>query len=135
MKKVLALMVIITAISTALLFSAWQMAEAKDNLKPGEKLRTGQVLNSPNYQYMLIMQDDGNLVIYQMRGIWNTRTQNTGAERLDFQSDGNLVIYKGNNQPVWDAGTVRQGRLAHGKFELKMQNDGNLVIYLDKQPI
>lgn len=53
----------------------------------------------------LIMQQDGNLVLYgpNYTVLWATGTQATGS-RLVMQNDGNLVIYNGWT-PVWASGT------------------------------
>lgn len=63
----------------------------------------------------LVMQNDGNLVIYDVYGrpTWASRTDNKGAKphRLVMQDDGNLVIYDGNNRPTWASNTARHHRL------------------------
>ena len=55
---------------------------------------TGQVL----------MQSDGNLVVYdaQGSGLWASGTVGNPNARLLVQNDGNLVMYGANGQPVWD---------------------------------
>ncbi len=59
----------------------------------------------------LVMQSDGNLVIYRgSTPLWNSRTGHGTAEWCEnqcmaaFQGDGNLVLYK-NSQPYWSTGT------------------------------
>jgi hypothetical protein len=59
--------------------------------------------------FSLIMQSDGNLVLYQDGpAVWSTGTwgQNCGAGRCVavFQGDGNLVVYNGST-PLWSSGT------------------------------
>jgi hypothetical protein len=63
-------------------------------LKTGQELKAGQSLYSPSGQYELIMQTDGNLVVYDNgSAIWNTVTQGTGSSNyLIMQTDGNLVV-------------------------------------------
>ncbi|WP_430791584.1 NlpC/P60 family protein, partial [Actinoplanes sp. G11-F43] len=42
----------------------------------------------------LVMQSDGNLVMYSDAGVlFTTNTQNRGGDRLIMQDDGNLVMY------------------------------------------
>nr|XP_012558468.1 mannose-specific lectin-like [Hydra vulgaris] len=59
----------------------------------------------------VVMQNDGNLVIYDVynRATWATGTNEQGSipHRLVMQTDGNLVIYDGDNRPTWATGTNR----------------------------
>lgn len=49
----------------------------------------------------LVMQSDGNLVLYAgMTPVWYTSTSFPGS-RLVVQDHGNLVVYSPNNGPVW----------------------------------
>lgn len=69
-----------------------------DTLVAGESLVAGdspspRSLTSDNEQYFVIMQDDGNLVMYPLPGgsaIWATNTGGLGAHRADMQDDGTL---------------------------------------------
>lgn len=94
---------------------------------------------SPNRAYILIMQGDGNLVLYKAVGqnpvpapgavmnvvpLWASNTTGQGAEYFAVQNDGNLVIYTANNKPVWSSGTQGDWLSA-----LHLQTDGNLVLY------
>jgi len=97
---------------------------AKDILGSGQILYKGETLKSPNGQYKLILQNDGNLVLYDGgRAIWSTKTQGKRIKKLVMQNDGNLVLY-GPNGPLWATNTSGN----RGAY-LKIQNDGNLVIY------
>jgi len=63
----------------------------------------------------LVMQDDGNLVLYAKNGsvIWaSEKTGKTGDYFLTLQDDGNLVVYQGppngpNITPIWATNTAR----------------------------
>ncbi len=107
-----------------------------DRLLKGEKLNRGSALTSPNDRYSLVMQDDGNLVIY-ITGtpipIWSSRTHgNPSVAWAAMQADGNFVIYKSDGTPIWDTNTHGANDVAW----LAMQDDGNLVIYRSNgQPI
>ncbi|MFD9339153.1 hypothetical protein ACFWBF_32910 [Streptomyces sp. NPDC060028] len=80
----------------------------------------------------LLMQQDGNLVLYRMSDnapIWATNT--AGLYRANGAMStvtGNLTIYytgkQGGGYPAWDAG-VSNSPNAY----LYVQNDGNVVIY------
>ncbi len=96
-------------------------------LFPGQSLLPGQTLKSDNMLHTLIMQTDGNAVLYnsQSQPLWST---NTGGliEPRDFimQTDGNLVLYDTSGQPHWASKT--QG---NPSAFLNVQDDGNLVVY------
>jgi hypothetical protein len=74
----------------------------------------------------LVMQDDGNAVLYDnhtRRALWATHTVGSGSY-LRMQPDGNLVVYNWNNAAVWAANTCCWS----GNY-MDIQDDGNLVIY------
>jgi hypothetical protein len=92
-------------------------------LKPGEYLKPGQYRRSPNGTYTLLMQTDGNAVLYKGRtALWASMT-NRKASSLIMQRDGNLVVVSGRT-PVWASNTG-----GSTSAYLAVQNDSNLVIY------
>jgi hypothetical protein len=106
-------------------------AYAKNTLKTGEQLQSGQSLASENGCFSFVMQGDGNLVLYAKGGapIWNAGTTGKQGNVLIMQGDGNLVMYASGGQPVWNSQT--QGSNA----TLIMQNDGNAVVYTGSSPL
>ncbi|AFC28446.1 mannose-binding lectin [Paenibacillus mucilaginosus 3016] len=66
-------------------FSIVTAASAKNSLLPGEKLTAGQMLVSNNGRFALVMQTDGNLVLYQDGGnpIWDTNTDDVTHSYYD----------------------------------------------------
>ncbi len=105
---------------------------ASNTLKSGKTLKAGERLVSNNGTYRLIMQTDGNLVLYKKntaKALWSTKTDGKSGARVVMQTDGNLVVYKGS-KAVWASGT-------NGKSgaRLVLQNDGNLVIYKNSTAI
>ena len=72
----------------------------------------------------MVMQGDGNLVIYDENGkaLWASNTRGSGI-RAVFQADGNLVVYNSANQSVWKSSTS-----GHNGAQLVLQADGNVVI-------
>ena len=102
-------------------------AAGGSTLSAGQKLQAGQKLISAGGQYTLVMQTDGNLVIYGNGCvIWASNTTGTGSHNyLAMQGDGNLVVYTSGGKPVWASHTAGTGG---GNF-LAMQVDGNLVVY------
>ena len=108
-----------------------EAAWAKDALLQGEQLGRGEQLLSNNGCFRLIMQGDGNLVLYgnTMKPIWNAASVGP-ADKTIMQNDGNLVVYKPNMEVVWAAHPPdRQGLT---DFRLIVQDDGNTVIYANK---
>src|ERR1700674_562870 len=97
------------------------LAAAGSNvLHPGESLNTGQSLRSANGWFNMVMQSDGNLVLYTRNGraLWQSGTGGRGGVRVSMQTDGNLVVYSSANQPLWWSGTG--GYAVNGLF---LQND------------
>jgi len=124
MKKGLEHVIVILGLSMVFLSLTSYPVLAKDILASGQMLYKGETLKSPNGQYKLILQKDGNLVLYDGgRAIWSAGTQDKHINKLVMQNDGNLVLY-GPNGPLWATNTSGN----RGAY-LKIQNDGNLVIY------
>lgn len=95
-----------------------------DRLNTNEQLNSGERLVSSDGRYAMVMQGDGNLVIYGPSGpTWSSNTVGSGGTKVIMQGDGNLVIYTASGTPVFATGT-RGSNAA-----LVMQNDSNLVIY------
>ncbi|HDR9510713.1 peptidase S53 [Burkholderia cepacia] len=94
----------------------------------GTMLNPGQTLYSPSGNHQLLMQYDGNLVLYNVANggaVWNSGTVgNTGAYAA-FQPDGNFVVYSASGKALWFSST---NSTPYSQF-LAMQDDGNLVIY------
>ena len=123
------LKITILILSALLVFLTGATTYARDTLNPGETLRRGDNLTSSNGRYRLIMQHDGNLVLYGGRRdpLWATNTQGQRVERCVMQSDGNLVLRDKNGKVVWAANTY-----GHPNATLLMGDDGNVVILDEK---
>jgi len=94
-------------------------------LTTSQSLIKGEGILSGNKKYRLILQGDGNLVLYSpTKAIWSSRTVGSSTTKLIMQSDGNLVLYRANSTSTWSSKT--NGR---GASNLIIQTDGNLVIY------
>ena len=108
-----------------LLISSILAASMADDLVNNSCRYHNQHLHSNNRCFHLLMQRDGNLVLYRAKtgkALWNANTHNTGGERACMQGDGNFVVYAGNN-PKWNSGTPGNG----GAY-LSLQDDGNLIV-------
>jgi len=96
-------------------------------LSAGQRLKANDFLRSADWRYFLVMQSDGNLVLYtagRTQPIWATATSGGNNNYLAMQTDGNLVVYSAASKPLW-ASTTNTGR----QTTLRLQNDGNLVLY------
>ncbi|CAG9797480.1 unnamed protein product [Chironomus riparius] len=97
-----------------------------DYINYNECLATGQKIVSPNKCFALMMQYDGNLVLYRVsdaKVMWFTNTQDKGTFKACMQEDGNFVTYAPNGRYTWASNTV-----GNNKASLKLQDDGNLVM-------
>jgi hypothetical protein len=103
------------------------------SLYQGSQMNVGDMKWSPNGRYQLILQSDGNLVIYRKpsnRAIWSSKTQGRGVIEAVMQYDGNFVLYAANKIARWHTGTDIKPT-----NHLLLQDDGNLVIYSMGAPI
>ncbi len=87
-------------------------------------LASGAGATTYNEAYRLVMQGDGNLVLYTAAGrpLWWSGTARAGS-RFVVQSDGNAVIYDPAAYPVWNTATSTP------RSTLLVQNDGYIVLY------
>ena len=98
---------------------------------PGNTYLFGDV-NGNQQQYVqwgkakLIMQKDGNLVLYDENGRarWDTGTWNFPHAYARFQPDGNFVVYAQSGMAI-----VATNTCCHSGWNLHVQEDGNMVIY------
>ena len=78
----------------------------------------------------LVMQTDGNLVLYDAakKALWasGTSRKGTGPYRLLMQPDGNLVLYDAKKAPLWHTNTYGKGK---APYKAVVQEDGNFVVY------
>jgi len=98
-----------------------------DHLGIGQSMSNNRYLTSVDGRYVLLMQNDGNLVEYGpgLVPLWWSSTAGLGGAYVTMQSDGNFVMYKSDGATaVW---ATNSGGL-NGSY-LAVQNDGNLVMY------
>ncbi len=95
-------------------------------LQSDEVLRHNEQIVSLDGRCTLIMQGDGNLVLYfpGFQAVWSSKTSGSDVAYCIMQGDGNLVLYNASGIPRWASATDR-----HPGATLVMQDDGNLVIY------
>lgn len=94
-------------------------------LASGASLANGQSVTSCDGRFTLVIQGDGNLVLYQagVGALWANHVYGAG-HTLHMQGDGNLVVYNNIGQARWHTYTYGQ----NGAY-LAVQNDGNVVVY------
>jgi hypothetical protein len=88
-----------------------------------------QYLLSASGAYKLVLQGDGNLVLYSTAtgaATWasNTAVQNPG--QLVMQGDGNLVLYTVGGTAYWASNT---GGVGAQPYRLVLLDTGSAVIY------
>jgi hypothetical protein len=94
-------------------------------LTANQSLGSNQSLVSCDGRFNLIMQSDGNLVLYMgSTPLWASNTVNSGATKAIIQGDGNFVLYTSAGSPVWASNTA-----GNSGARLTLQNDGNLIVY------
>ncbi|MCZ2838562.1 reprolysin-like metallopeptidase [Modestobacter sp. VKM Ac-2985] len=99
---------------------------APAQLSAGQTLTSGQLLSSPRGRYRLVVQGDGNVVLYAADGrvLWHAGTHGSAGSRLVMQGDGNLVVYSPAGRALWNSRTG-----GSGATRVVLQDDGNLVAY------
>ncbi|CAN5657993.1 hypothetical protein BH09MYX1_BH09MYX1_03370 [soil metagenome] len=90
-----------------------------------EALGADQAKTSCDGRFSLVMQSDGNVVLYQNgTALWNSQTMGSGGSTLAMQGDGNLVVYQnGTAGAVWNSGTN-----GNPGATLLVQDDGNVAL-------
>lgn len=80
---------------------------------------------SPDGRFRLVMQADGNLVLYAPgpAALWHTRTAGRPGATAVLQADGNLVLRSRAGAVLWHTRTW-----GHPGARLAVQDDGNLVL-------
>ncbi|MGC3030517.1 protease pro-enzyme activation domain-containing protein [Burkholderia sp. DN3021] len=104
------------------------------NINEGTTLNPGQILYSPSRNHELVMQYDGNLVLYNMANgvaVWNSGTSGNSGAYAAFQLDGNFVVYGAGGKALWSSSTYGTSYDQH----LAVQDDGNMVIYETHVPV
>ncbi|HZM77787.1 MAG TPA: hypothetical protein VFC19_18875 [Candidatus Limnocylindrales bacterium] len=90
----------------------------------GEWLGSDQALLSCDGRFRLILQLDGNLVLYQGNTpLWATGIRPLRVVMAIMQNDGNFVAYDTAGNAVFASRTAVPGS------RLLVQNDGNMVVY------
>lgn len=111
-------------------------------LPPGEILNPGDQRTSPNGAYTLIMQTDGNLVLYNNNApggpgpLWQsleTPVGNSSSNKNGIEAGSTAVVSQNGVFGVWypNQNTTQWATFTSGYpgAYVAVQNDGNLVLY------
>jgi hypothetical protein len=91
----------------------------------GHALEPGGSVSSCGGCFDLVMQSDGNLVLYQQGGkaLWSTGTAGQHGYAAEMLADGDFTLYSNDGCTLWQSSTKDDGA------RLAVQDDGNLVVY------
>ncbi len=116
------------------------LVKAPNRLNSEPYVITGLAFGDPGSR--LVLQTDGNLVLYGVDGtvFEDFGTAGSAAQSLVVQDDGNVVLYSSSGvvlnfdtaqqEALFAGGTLLPGeQLVSGGTTLVMQSDGNLVLY------
>lgn len=121
-----ALMVMTTLVlGTATPAMAWPA-----EISGSTSLDVGEHMVSPNGQFQLSMQDNGNVVLRRVSDakiLWHPNADGSGGAKLKVSASGNVVLYQGDGDIVWASGTTRWP----GGTVLYVSDSGNLVLRKD----
>jgi hypothetical protein len=108
-------------------------------MSANSSLGTEDALSSCNGTYQLVMQADGNLVLYDgyrdsSRATWATGTNGLDGHRADMQGDGNFVLYDSfGTRPInalWSSGTY-----GFDGAQLELTDGGTLRVTYNAQTL
>lgn len=100
-----------------------------DRLHADQQLAIGEELTSHNARVRLVMQGDGNLVLYRTDDgvpLWSSDTWQQPVTHAVMQQDGNFVLYTDEEKPLWATNTD-----GNPGAWIVLQDDGNVVLYGD----
>ncbi|MFE7508253.1 NlpC/P60 family protein [Promicromonospora sp. NPDC057488] len=102
--------------------SAWP---AKIGL--GDELNTNERLVSPNGQYNLLMQENGNLVLRNASGtiLWHPEMDGSGSVKAEITDAGNVVLRQADGDVTWASGTTKWAASA---TTLEVTDNGNVLL-------
>jgi len=116
----------ISKLTLLLMLPFFFLSCSKSELLPGQELKLDEYLISNNRKNKLILQIDGNLVLYgeDRKALWVSGTSGKPVTRCVMQQDGNLVLYSADDKVYWSSNTTN----TPGAY-LKVLDNGSFVIY------
>lgn len=105
----------------------------RHTLQSGGMLLQDQSLTSDDGRFLLYLQPDGNVILWDTTNwtvVWQTNTSRTQGSIFLLEPNGDLVLYDPQFRRLWATNT--QG---HPGATLSVQSDSNLVVYDGYTPI
>jgi Protein kinase domain len=104
----------------------WSSGPVRSALHAGETLSQHQTLVSPDGSHLVVMQANGDLVLFGPDHVarWSSNTAGHPGADLEMAADGNLILYGPDRAVLWTSNTA-----GHPGADLEMRDDGNLVVY------
>ncbi len=98
-------------------------------LKPGEFLYPGDYLRSDNETYILRLQTDGNLVLFERTPLqeiplWASKTVGQSVHCLMMELSGNLSLYSTASKLLWSTATD-----SYPQAYLRITDQGEAVVF------
>ncbi|WP_330261910.1 hypothetical protein [Streptomyces sp. NBC_00539] len=107
-------------------------------LNTGQRLAPGEKMTNPTQVTELVMQPDGNLVLYALGNpggyrlpLWNSGTYGNPGAYATMQDDGNFVIYRQGGSAQTGGGiwhTATYGDHTEMKPQAKLEANGNFKV-------
>lgn len=101
-----------------------------DRLQCDTSIPQGFCVVSPSEEFYLKVQEDGNLVFFNITNevLWssNSAGKSPGPYYLRMRMDGNLCLYGENESIVWSSGTEKRGT---PPFQIKVRNEGDCCLF------
>ncbi len=126
MKKIFALGTLVAAALAGQ--SAQAFTIGTNVLQAGQTMRTGVILESLNKNYQLVMQDDGNLVLYaiQQGGTRSTGfNSGRGGSYAAQLFDGNFVVFNSDGGVHWQ---TNSGGRSSANYLMVLGDNGSLTV-------
>ncbi len=103
---------------------------------PGTNVTVPNTVMSAGGSDQLILQDDGNLVLYcttcnPVKPLWASQTRGKDAKTLYFQTDGDLVLRNSYGKTVWHS-NIRSTCSGSERAYFTLQDDGNMVMLINQ---
>lgn len=96
-----------------------------------------ETLKSTNSEFIAVLQEDGNFVIYDRNGTvkFSTNTDGKEVNQLKMTEDGQVALYSSGSIKIWlssplGINSTSTNMCISTRCELVMQNDGELVAQL-----
>ncbi len=125
-------------LSWAAFAAAQEWVPPSNSLPAGSRINPGGMFTSNNGLARLVMQYDGNLVLYDgnWNPIWHASTHGHPGAFAVFQTDGNLVVYSWNGVPLYNIFDISRSphalRIPHpGGYAgfLSIEDSGNMIAF------